>query len=163
MKRYIGILLMFFIVCQLGCGQYKEKRNIDKIKIGEKDTSNRELSFEELIDIVGSDPITEESKKKAKEDLFFSNDLRRYIYNNTRYPVGRIDDGIEGAVMFNIKFLADSSVKVNILKSLGKEFDDETKRLMQEAWKASYRENKINTVMVTSVFFYLPDSLKKKE
>ncbi|UZR97001.1 hypothetical protein [Chondrinema litorale] len=141
---YIIILLLNLISCHSSNNRSPNLEN-DEVTSNIQDTVDyREgLSRRERM-AADSDPITEESRKKAKEDLLFSNDLRRYISKNTRYPVERIEDGIEGAVMFNVRFLADSSVSIGILESLGKEFEEETKRVVQEAWKASYRKNKVN-------------------
>lgn len=65
---------------------------------------------------------------------------KEYIKNNIRYPASGRPDGIKGVVKLKFKVRPDGSIEdLRVVRSLGKDFDQEAIRLIKEGprWKAA--------------------------
>jgi len=127
------------------------KTALSVIKIAEKDafTSKDTTVYVEV----------DENAKFQGGDL---NTFRNYIMNHVKYPINASKMGVQGKVIINFVVDYDGNVtKVKILRSLDKECDEESIRVIQNSpkWTPGKKDGKnVSQSFVLPVVFILQNT-----
>ncbi|MEM1134815.1 MAG: energy transducer TonB [Bacteroidota bacterium] len=126
------------------CLTYEEFYEEGKLKKGKSvDDSGKKFKYKKAI--IGSRPIGG------------INAFNQYLFNNLKYPIGALENGIEGEVYLEFNIQIDGTIEgVKVIRSLGHGFDEEALRVIRDAKKwlpGKYRGKKTEQRVILPIDF----------